>query len=632
MKRFYLLALAATLAFTGCKKDDGDPRPENLTIEKTEYALDAVEERTATVAFTAAADWTLSVVYDDAESSADWLTVTPASGTAGEQTVELSAACNTHTASRTAFVDVVCGEQQVRLTVTQAAADALELIIEQTEYALDAVEERTATVAFTAAADWTLSVVYDDAESSADWLSVTPMSGTAGEQTVELSAARNFRASDRTAYADLVCGEQSVRLTVTQTAASEVVDFTAQFDPGFAQKLQELGIITDAEHITSADMEKIAAMTELDVSGTYENPGTLTSLQGIGYFESLTYLDCDYNKLTSLDMRANTALTFLKCDSNQLTSLDVRANTALTELSCHKNQLTTLDVSANTALTDLYCSDNSLTKLDVRQNTELMNLSCHSNQLTTLDVRANTALTELSCSFNSLTSLDVSRNTALTYLDCIYNQLTSLDVSANTELTAIGVSNNSLTELDVSQNTALTMLYCPSNSLTSLDVRANTALTYLYCGGNQLTTLDVSANTALTYLWCGSNQLTSLDVRANTALTYLHCSSNQLTSLDVRANTALTELSCHKNQLTSLDVRANTALTELWCFSNQLTSLDISRNTVLTELSCSYNPGDGESTFPVTAWFDTKPENLTVSQTSWTYGGKAITIDFRKAE
>ena len=82
MKRFYLLALAATLAFTGCKKDDGDPRPENLTIEKTEYALDAVEERTATVAFTAAADWTLSVVYDDAESSADWLSVTPMSGTA----------------------------------------------------------------------------------------------------------------------------------------------------------------------------------------------------------------------------------------------------------------------------------------------------------------------------------------------------------------------------------------------------------------------------------------------------------------------------------------------------------------------------------------------------------------------
>ena len=493
MKRFYLLALAATLAFTGCKKDDGDPRPENLTIEKTEYAFDAVENRTATVSFSAPADWTLSVVYDDAESTADWLTVTPASGTAGEQTVELSAACNTHTASRTAFVDVVCGEQQVRLTVTQ-------------------------------------------------------------------------------------------------TAASEVVDFTAQFDPGFAQKLQELGIIADAEHITPADMEKIAAMTELDVSGTYENPGTLTSLQGTEYFESLTDLDCSYNQLTSLDVRANTALTELYCHENQLTSLDVRANTALTYLYCGSNQLTSLDVSANTALTYL---------------------SCSSNSLTTLDISANTALTFLMCVSNQLTELDVSRNTALTYLYCGSNQLTSLDVRANTALTLLSCSFNSLTSLDVSRNTALTDLDCFSNQLRELNVSANTALTELDCASNSLTTLDVSANTALTFLMCVSNQLTELDVSRNTALTYLYCGSNQLTSLDVRANTALTDL---------------------YCFSNQLTSLDISRNTVLTELSCSDNPGDGESTFPVTAWFDTKPENLTVSQTSWTYGGKTITIDFRKAE
>ena len=430
MKRFYLLALAATLAFTGCKKDDGDPRPENLTIEKTEYALDAVEERTATVAFTAAADWTLSVVYDDAESSADWLTVTPASG-------------------------------------------------------------------------------------------------TVGEQTVELSAARNFRASDRTAYADLVCGEQSVRLTVTQTAASGDTDFTAQFDEAFAKELQKQGIIADAEHITPEDMEKIAAITSLDVAGDYYNPGTLTSLQGIEYFESLTGLDCSYNQLTSLDLSRNTALTELRCDYNQLPSLDV---------------------SRNTALTALYCNNNQLTELDVRQNTALTGLWCYDNQLTTLDVSANTALT---------------------WLDCA------------------------------------------SNSLTTLDVSANTALTYLHCGSNQLTSLDVSANTALTYLSCGSNQLTSLDVRANTALTYLHCGSNQLTSLDVRANTALTQLHCGSNQLTSLDVRANTAL---------------------TQLTCKDNPGDGESTFPVTAWFDTKPENLTVNQTSWTYGGKTITINFQKAE
>ena len=163
----------------------------------------------------------------------------------------------------------------------EGASQAGKLTVGQTEYTLGAVEERTAAVTFTAPADWTLTVTYEDA---ADWLTVTPASGTAGEQSVELSASGNFRTSARTAYADIVCGEQSVRLTVTQAAASGETDFTVLFDPGFAQKLQELGHISDAENITSADMEKIAAITELDVSGTYGNRGTLTSLQGSRVF------------------------------------------------------------------------------------------------------------------------------------------------------------------------------------------------------------------------------------------------------------------------------------------------------------------------------------------------------------
>ena len=342
-KSFYLLALAATLAFTGCKKDDeGASRSGELTVGQTEYTLGAAEDRTAAATFTAPADWTLTVTYEDA---ADWLTVTPASGTAGEQTVELSAAENTQTASRTAYVD-------------------------------------------------------------------------------------------------LACGEETVRLTVTQAAASGETDFTVLFDPGFAQKLQELGHISDAENITSADMEKIAAITELDVSGTYENRGTLTSLQGIEYFESLTELVCYYNQLTSLDVSANMALTELECYDNQLTSLDVSANTALTELYCLSNQLTSLDVSANTALTVLDCSSNSLTSLDVSANTALTELWCGYNQLTSLDVSANTALTTLWCYYNQLESLDVSANTALMVLECDDNQLTSLDVSANTALTFLECEDN----------------------------------------------------------------------------------------------------------------------------------------------------------------------------------------------
>ena len=346
-KSFYLLALAATLAFTGCKKDDEDEgasQTGKLTVGQTEYTLGAAEDRTAAVTFSPRPTGRLTVTYEDA---ADWLTVTPASGTAGEQTVELSAAENTQTASRTAYVD-------------------------------------------------------------------------------------------------LACGEETVRLTVTQAAASGETDFTVLFDPGFAQKLQELGHISDAENITSADMEKIAAITELDVSGTYENenPGTLTSLQGIEYFESLTELYCLSNQLTSLDVSANTALTKLYCQNNQLTSLDVSGCTALTYLNCGSNQLTSLDVSANTALTKLYCQNNQLTSLDVSGCTALTYLNCGSNQLTSLDVSANTALTTLWCYYNQLESLDVSANTALMVLECDDNQLTSLDVSANTALTFLECEDN----------------------------------------------------------------------------------------------------------------------------------------------------------------------------------------------
>ena len=375
------------------------------------------------------------------------------------------------------------------------------LVIEQTEYTLDALDNRSATLTFSASADWTLTVTGEDA----DWLTITPASGTAGSQTVELAARRNFSEAERIVRLEISCGKQPAPVTVTQHM-TDITDFTDRFAPSFARGLQEMGHIYDAGKISRQDMEYLANVIKLDNLSEYTEP--LTSLQGIEYFESLTQLSCYYNQLTSLDISANTALTTLWCYNNSLTSLDVSGCTALTELSCPFNQLTSLDLSANTALTGL---------------------SCSSNQLTTLDVSANTALTELSCENNQLTTLDIS---------------------------------------------------------------ANTALTELYCYGNQLTSLDVSANMALTWLTCSYNSLETLDISKNTALTQLDCSSNSLTTLDVSANTALT-----------------------W-------------------LSCENNPGDRESKFPITAWFDndTKPDNLEIYQGQWTYDGKTITIDFRKAE
>mgnify|MGYP006069744131 CR=1 FL=1 len=450
------------------------------------------------------------------------------------------------------------------------------LTVEQTDYTLGPIEERTATVVFSAKGDWTLSIVYDDAEAGdetdadAAWLTADAAGGAAGEQSLGMSAARNFQATPRTAYVDLVCGEQTVRLTVTQTGLSDDMDFSALFDETFAQKLQERDIVADAEKITMQEMQSMAAMAELDISGTFSNPGSLTSLRGIEYFE------------------------------------------ALTKLNCNRNSLPELDVSQNTELTELRCEYNSLTELDISQNTEL---------------------TELRCEYNSLTKLDVSQNTELTVLRCQYTSLTELDVSQNTKLTTLVCGNNPLTELDVSKNTKLTTLSCLGNQLTELDVSLNTELTQLFCGTNQLTELDVSKNTKLTELICNYNQLKELDVRLNTELTELWCDSNQLTELDVSLNTKLTKLYCNSNELTELDISLNTELTSLRCESNQLKELDISRNTELTALHCHDNPGDGNSVFPLTVWGDQaeKPGSLYVYQSGWWYNDKYITIQYQTA-
>ncbi|MDC0204304.1 DUF4983 domain-containing protein [Flavobacteriales bacterium] len=264
-------------------------------------------------------------------------------------------------------------------------------------------------------------------------------------------------------------------------------------DDNFENYLENNGMGDGIPFNDSVFTSAIDTVTSLDVSSTIiPNVNGIADLTGIEAFPILTYL---------------------RCDSNQLTSLDVSSNTALTYLNCGTNQLTSLDVSNNTSLYSLWCDD------------------------------------------NQLTILDVSNNTTLTYLICYWNQLTILDVSNNTTLTYLHCGGNQLTSLDVSNNTALASLLCYSNQLTSLDVSNNTALTYLNCGTNQFTNLDVTQNTGLITFWCWSNQLANLDLTQNTDLTYLRCWNNQLTSLDVSQNTALEELYCFDNLLTSLDIR-----------------------------------------------------------------------------
>ncbi|MGX8850726.1 hypothetical protein [Amedibacillus sp. YH-ame10] len=239
----------------------------------------------------------------------------------------------------------------------------------------------------------------------------------------------------------------------------------------------------------------------------------ITDLKGIEYFSALTDLYCNNNKLTSLDLRQNTALEVIMCDENQLTSLDVSKNSNLEKLACSFNNITSLDVSENTALRELDCSANPLGNLDVTNNTDLEVLVCMFNQLTSLDVTNNINLNELLCCNIPIEAMPEENE----YLKLYFNQFTSIDVSKNIKLEYLACFNTQLTSLDVSQNTALAELYCNGNQLTSLDLSNNTFLELLDCSAQTRTfTYDKNKGYLLSAYDAGFNKSNASDFEGAT--------------------------------------------------------------------------------------------------------------------
>ena len=98
-------------------------------------------------------------------------------------------------------------------------------------------------------------------------------------------------------------------------------------DANFLNALIGQGVDVNADGMISYT----EAEAVIYLSITWES---ISDLTGIEAFVNLTYLQCGFNQLTSLDVSNNTALTDLYCWGNQLISLDVSNNTALNYLDC----------------------------------------------------------------------------------------------------------------------------------------------------------------------------------------------------------------------------------------------------------------------------------------------------------
>ena len=113
MRHFTLIlttAAIAALMAAGChEKPEGGDGSVSLHSE-AEMILPAAETDTV-ISFTATADWTAAV------EGGEWLSVSPASGEAGEIAVTLSAAANVKADARTVTVNITCGTDEATVTV-----------------------------------------------------------------------------------------------------------------------------------------------------------------------------------------------------------------------------------------------------------------------------------------------------------------------------------------------------------------------------------------------------------------------------------------------------------------------------------------------------------------------------------
>lgn len=145
--------------------------------------------------------------------------------------------------------------------------------------------------------------------------------------------------------------------------------------------------------------EAVAVSGKLNVSSM-----NIKDLTGIGYFTSITSLDCSYNNIPSIDLSNLVNLEGLDCIYSSIQAIEFGSISNLASIICYANKISTLPVAQFPDLVNLRCDMNpSLTELDLRNNPKIEIISCSECNLNRLDLRNgnNTAVTYYSSLDNS---------------------------------------------------------------------------------------------------------------------------------------------------------------------------------------------------------------------------------------
>lgn len=419
-------------------------------------------------------------------SDKSWCSVATTSGS-NNKTVSFSITENTSTQRRIAIITINTSSSSIQIVVTQEGKTEVlpNLSVSPGSISVTA-SEQTSSFDITSNSNWTIT-------SNQTWCTPSVTSGS-GDKTITCSVSANTSSQSRTATMTITAGDLSRTVTIEQ--GGEEVTIINIPDANFKAKLLRFDIDKDGE-ISINEAQKITYLA-------LEN-SNITSLEGIQYLTSITYMSCYNNQIREIDLSKCTELERLTVGENNLTSLNISNNTKLKELHCAYNSISHLDLSNNLELTDLYCIENNLSSLDVSNNILLKRLQCSNNKLSVLDIRNNKNLTYLTCSDNNLQNIDTQNNILLETFYCCSNQFTTLDLSKNINLVNFECCRNQITNIDFSNNSKLSFINIYNNQLKTLDVSSNPLLNRLDCWGNPLETLILKKGQTIEHLNGGNN-------------------------------------------------------------------------------------------------------------------------------
>ncbi|MCF0165643.1 MAG: BACON domain-containing protein [Bacteroidales bacterium] len=120
MKKILFAVAVAALALVSCKRDEGTKDSISLAPGALTEVYVSNEGISHPIPFTANVAWT-------AKADADWLTIDPASGAAGDQTIKVAVAANAAETDRSAAVTITAGTASVKVTINQSGAPFFEI-------------------------------------------------------------------------------------------------------------------------------------------------------------------------------------------------------------------------------------------------------------------------------------------------------------------------------------------------------------------------------------------------------------------------------------------------------------------------------------------------------------------------